>query len=70
MGRRRVTQRRVQDKHGKCGQIYGDIYGGLSTLNNRLIFNVYFCHTSGGNWLLQTMQRVARCCADGADVNG
>jgi hypothetical protein len=70
MGRRRVTQRRVQDKHGKCGQIYGDIYGELSTLNNRLIFNVYFCHTSGGNWLLQMKRCVARCCADGAGVNG
>src|SRR3954463_9892087 len=66
MGRRRVTQRRVQDKHGKCGQIYGD----LSTLNNRLIFNVYFCHTRYANWLLQTMRRIARCCADGAGVNG
>src|SRR4051794_19238282 len=66
MGRRRVTQRRVQDKHGKCGQIYGD----RSTLNNRLIFNVYFCHTRCANWLLQTMRRIARCCADGAGVNG
>jgi hypothetical protein len=65
MGRRRVTQRRVQDKQGKCGQIYGDICDDLSTLNNRLIFNVYFCHTRGDNWLLQTMRRVARCCADG-----
>jgi hypothetical protein len=42
---RRVMQQRTDDKHGKCGQIYGGIYGGLSTLNNRLIFNVYFCHT-------------------------
>ena len=24
-GWRRVTQRRTQDKHGKCGQIYGDL---------------------------------------------
>ena len=68
-GRRRVTQQRVQDKHGKCGQIYGDIYGDLSTLNNRLISNVYFCHTFLRNWLLQTMRRIARCCADGAGVN-
>jgi hypothetical protein len=42
---RRVTQQRMDDKHGKCGQIYGNIYGDLSTLNNRLIFKVYFCHT-------------------------
>ena len=41
----------------------------LSTLNNRLISNVYFCHTFLGNWLLQTMRRIARCCADGAGVN-
>jgi hypothetical protein len=42
---RRVTQQRIDDKQGKCGQICGDIYDDLSTLNNRLIFNVYFCHT-------------------------
>jgi hypothetical protein len=42
---RRVTQQRADDKHGKCGQICGDIDGDLSTLNNRLILNVYFCHT-------------------------
>jgi len=41
MGRRRVTQQRAKDKHGKCGQIYGD----LSTLNNQLILKVYFCHS-------------------------
>jgi hypothetical protein len=33
-GRRRVTQRRAHDKHGKCGQIYGDLYRDLSTFNN------------------------------------
>jgi hypothetical protein len=38
---------------------------GLGTLNNQLIFNVYFCHTCKNNWLLQTMGRVARCCAEG-----
>jgi hypothetical protein len=63
----RVTQRRAEDKHGKCGQIYGDIYGDLSTLNNQLIFKVYFCHTCAANSLLRTMLRVARCCADRAD---
>ena len=37
----------------------------FSTLNNQLIFNVYFCHTFVANSLLQTMRRIARCCADG-----
>jgi hypothetical protein len=37
----------------------------LSTLNNQLIFNVYFCHIRENNWLLQTMRRVARCWAKG-----
>jgi hypothetical protein len=44
MGRRRVTQQRAKDKHGKCGQIYGDSCRHFSTLNNQLILNVYFCH--------------------------
>ena len=61
MGNRHVTQQREQDKHGKYGQIYGD----LDTLNNQLIFNVYLCHTCEGNWLLQTMRSIARCCATG-----
>src|SRR5437899_7154733 len=42
---RRVTQQRTDDKHDKCGQIYGDLYGGPSTFNNRLISKVYFRHT-------------------------
>jgi hypothetical protein len=44
-GTRRVAQQRAKDKHGKCGQICGGIHRRFSTLNNRLIFNVYFCHT-------------------------
>jgi hypothetical protein len=35
----------TKDKHGKYGQICGDLYGDLSTLDNRLIFKVYFCNT-------------------------
>jgi hypothetical protein len=64
-GRRRVTQQRAQDKHGKYGQIYGD----LSAANNRLISNVYFSLDDLGNWLLRRMKREVRCCADGADAN-
>jgi hypothetical protein len=46
---RRVTQQRTDDKQGKCGQIYGDLRGGLSTFNNRLISKVYFRHTFPAN---------------------
>src|SRR4029453_8415390 len=42
---RRVMQQRAYDKHGKCGQIYGDLYGDPSTFNNRLISKVYLRHT-------------------------
>ncbi|QHO75105.1 hypothetical protein ACH79_23060 [Bradyrhizobium sp. CCBAU 051011] len=44
-GRCRVAQQRADDKQGKCGQICGDIDDDFSTLNNQLIFNVYFCNS-------------------------